>query len=177
MRIGQVGYRPAPFFSVIWNEGELMEKFGIKIVPINFAIIEQKMKSAEVDYAEEIAEYENYFLSNYTLDDLPPQYITPMATMAAMYKHLFEEYNLDVEPKIPMFDIPNVIFYPTFHLPQLPSLPSIPVYLCPTGNARFNKMTKHVFVYNLRIILRMFHHVRTRTNDRHIPHKNIDKLR
>ena len=96
MRIGQVGYRPAPFFSVIWNEGELMEKFGIKIVPINFAIIEQKMKSAEVDYAEEIAEYENYFLSNYTLDDLTPQYIKPMASMAAMYKHLFEEYNLDV---------------------------------------------------------------------------------
>ena len=39
MRIGQVGTRPAPFFSVIWNEGELMEKFGIKIIPINFAII------------------------------------------------------------------------------------------------------------------------------------------
>jgi len=29
MRIGQVGARPAPFFSVIWNEGELMEKFGV----------------------------------------------------------------------------------------------------------------------------------------------------
>ena len=28
MRICQVGTRPAPFFSVIWNEGELMEKFG-----------------------------------------------------------------------------------------------------------------------------------------------------
>lgn len=46
MRIGQVGTRPAPFFSVIWNEGELMEKFGIKIIPINFAIIEQRMRTA-----------------------------------------------------------------------------------------------------------------------------------
>lgn len=96
MRIGQVGARPAPFFSVIWNEGELMEKFGIRIVPINFAVIEQRMKAAPELYADEIAEYENYFLTNYKLDDLTPKYIKPMATMAAMYKHLFEEFNLDV---------------------------------------------------------------------------------
>ena len=96
MRIGQVGARPAPFFSVIWNEGELMEKFGIKIIPINFAIIEQRMRTAETDYADEIAEYEQYFLTNYELDDLTPKYIKPMATMTAMYKHLFEEFNLDV---------------------------------------------------------------------------------
>ena len=96
MRIGQVGTRPAPFFSVIWNEGELMEKFGIKRKRINFAIIEQRMRTAETDYADEIAEYEQYFLTNYELDDLTPKYIKPMATMTAMYKHLFEEFNLDV---------------------------------------------------------------------------------
>ncbi len=44
MRIGRVGASLAPFFSVIWNEGELMEKFGLKIIPSNFAVIEQKMK-------------------------------------------------------------------------------------------------------------------------------------
>lgn len=96
MRIGQVGTRPAPFFSVIWNEGELMEKFGIRIIPINFAVIEQRMKSAPELYPQEIAEYENYFLTNFELDDLTPKYIKPMATMAAMYKHLFEEFDLDV---------------------------------------------------------------------------------
>ena len=52
LRIGQIGSRPTPFFSVIWNEGELMEKFGIKIVPINFAIIEQRMKTAAEDYKD-----------------------------------------------------------------------------------------------------------------------------
>ncbi|MBQ9071439.1 MAG: hypothetical protein IJY23_08885 [Clostridia bacterium] len=96
MRIGQVGARPAPFFSVIWNEGELMEQFGIRIIPINFAIIEQRMKAAPELYKDEITEYENYFMSNYTLDELTPKYIKPMATMAAMYKHLFEEFKLDV---------------------------------------------------------------------------------
>lgn len=96
MRIGQMGARPAPFFSVIWNEGELMEKFGIRIIPINFAVIEQKMKEAPTLYAEEIAEYEKFFQDNFVMDDLTPKYITPMATLAAAYKHLFEEYRLDV---------------------------------------------------------------------------------
>ncbi len=35
IRIGQVGTRPAPFWTVIANEGELLEKFGIEIVPYN----------------------------------------------------------------------------------------------------------------------------------------------
>ena len=96
MRIGQVGGRPAPFYSVIWNEGELMEQFGIRIIPINFAIIQQRMKAAPDLYPDEIAEYEEYFTRNYALDDLTPKFIKPMATMAAMYKHLFEEFRLDV---------------------------------------------------------------------------------
>ena len=96
MRIGQVGARPAPFFSVIWNEGELMEKFGVKIIPINFAVIEQRMKTAAEACKEEIAEIAGYILANYTMDDLTPQYIDRMATLAVMYKNLFEEFDLDV---------------------------------------------------------------------------------
>ena len=96
MRIGQLGTRPAPFFSVIWNEGELMEQFGVKIVPINFATLEQRMKEAPEKYAEEIAEYERYFTHSFRLDDLTPPQIKPMATLAATYRHLFEEFDLDV---------------------------------------------------------------------------------
>ena len=96
MRIGQVGARPAPFYSVIWNEGELMEKFGIRIIPINFAIIEQRMKAAPGLYPEEIAAFEAYFRNNFQMDELTSSHIRPMATMAAMYRHLFEEFRLDV---------------------------------------------------------------------------------
>ena len=96
IRIGQVGARPTPFFSVIWNEGELMEKFGVKIVALNFAIIEDRMKKAAEENKAEIAEIEKYILDNYTLDDLTPKYVNGMATMVVMYKKLFEEYNLDV---------------------------------------------------------------------------------
>lgn len=96
MRIGQIGARPAPFFSVIWNEGELMEKFGIKIIPFNFAIIEQRMKATAENCQKEIAEIEEYIVKNYTLDELTPKFVKPMATLAVMYKNLFEEYDLDV---------------------------------------------------------------------------------
>lgn len=96
LRVGQIGTRPAPFFSVIWNEGELMEQFGIRIVPINFAIFEQRMKAAPELYADEIAEYEKYFTHNFRLDELSVKQIKPMATLTAVYKHLFEEFKLDV---------------------------------------------------------------------------------
>lgn len=96
MRIGQVGARPSPFFSVIWNEGELMEKFGVKIIPINFAVIEQRMKTAAEYCKEEITEIAGYLLANYTIDTLTSRYIDRMATLAVMYKNLFEEFDLDV---------------------------------------------------------------------------------
>ncbi len=96
LRIGQVGSRPYPFFSVIWNEGELMEKFGVKITALNFAHIQDRMKIADEKYPEEIKYYEDYILKNYTLDDLTPKYVHDMATMVVMYIKLFEEFNLDV---------------------------------------------------------------------------------
>lgn len=96
MRIGQVGLRPAPFYSVIWNEGDLMEKFGVKIIPINFALIEQRMKAVMEENPPEKQEIAEYILKNYKLDDLTPQYVDRMAAYTVMYKRLFEEFNLDI---------------------------------------------------------------------------------
>jgi L-fucose isomerase-like protein len=43
LRIGQISSRPKFFTSVMYNESELMEKFGIEIVPINIGVVKQKM--------------------------------------------------------------------------------------------------------------------------------------
>ncbi len=96
MRIGQVGTRPAPFYSVIYNESELLEKFGIRVVTINFAVVEQRMKQTAENCKEEIAEFVEYFNSNYKMDEQTPQYVEGMATMAVMYKNLFNEFELDI---------------------------------------------------------------------------------
>lgn len=95
IRIGQVGLRPAPFYSVIWNEGELMEKFGVKIIPINFAVIEQKMNEVLEEKPPEMKQISDYILNNYKLDDLTPKFVERMAAMVVMYKRLFDEYKLD----------------------------------------------------------------------------------
>lgn len=95
IRIGQVGCRPAPFFSVIWNEGELMERFGVKIIPVNFTLIEQRMKAA-LEKKTEVAKYVDYLKANYRMDELTPQYLERMAALVVMYIDLFAEFNLDL---------------------------------------------------------------------------------
>lgn len=95
LRVGQIGLRPAPFYSVIWNEGDLLEKFGVKMIPINFALIEQRMKAVITENSDEKREIENYILKSYKLDDLTPQYVERMAAYTVTLKRLFEEFNLD----------------------------------------------------------------------------------
>ena len=45
-RIGQVSTRPRDFYSVVINEGELMEKFGVQIVPVDLTKIIAEVKSS-----------------------------------------------------------------------------------------------------------------------------------
>jgi len=44
LRIGQVGLRPAPFWTVMCNEAELLEKFGIEIVPLPLAEVVEEVR-------------------------------------------------------------------------------------------------------------------------------------
>ena len=95
IRVGQIGLRPAPFYSVMWNEGDLLEKFGVKMIPINFALIEQRMNAVLAENPPEKTEIENYILKNYKLDGLTPQYVERMAAYTITVKRLFDEFNLD----------------------------------------------------------------------------------
>ncbi|MBC8390599.1 MAG: fucose isomerase, partial [Actinobacteria bacterium] len=67
LRIGQIGVRPEPFNSVICNEGELLEKFGIKVVPFNLQDIVSLAKEV-IDNPND--EYnENYEIIKSLVDD------------------------------------------------------------------------------------------------------------
>lgn len=54
-RIGQIGVRPTPFTSVMTNESELLERFGIEVVPVSVAEISNRafalMESEDTEYA------------------------------------------------------------------------------------------------------------------------------
>lgn len=50
IRILQIGPRPSGFWSVICNEGELIEKFGIQIYPIS--VVELQLKTEEIEKSD-----------------------------------------------------------------------------------------------------------------------------
>jgi L-fucose isomerase-like protein len=54
IRILQIGPRPSGFWSVICNEGELIEKFGIQIYPISVVEIQQKTEEIEKSGSDEL---------------------------------------------------------------------------------------------------------------------------
>ena len=54
LRIGQVNARPKYFTSVMYNESELVEKFGIEIVPINIATVSQRIDLLMKDRPDEV---------------------------------------------------------------------------------------------------------------------------
>ena len=72
MRIGQVGMRPKPFCSVIFNEGELLQKFGIEIVPINLAVIIDRYSRILEERDDELAKGAEILKNMYEMDDLSP---------------------------------------------------------------------------------------------------------
>lgn len=56
LRIAQIGNRPQPFMSVIANEGELLEKFGVAVTPISLYTLagyaDELMKNGDVAYLD-----------------------------------------------------------------------------------------------------------------------------
>lgn len=70
MRIGEVGMRPKIFCSVIFNEGELMQRFGLHIVPINMALVTKKFQTIMEERDAELVAGEKLLGEMYEVDDL-----------------------------------------------------------------------------------------------------------
>lgn len=56
IRIGQIGVRPGDFWTVICNEGQLLERFNIQIVPFNLEEIVSRAETFLVDRDDLIQE-------------------------------------------------------------------------------------------------------------------------
>ena len=96
LRIGQIGLRPGPFYSVIWNEGELLEKFGVKMIPINTAAVSRRYLQVLEEYPPEAAEMEAWIVEHYPrMDELTPKFLKGIACYSVTMKRLFEEFRLD----------------------------------------------------------------------------------
>jgi L-fucose isomerase-like protein len=72
LRIGQIDTRPKPFWSVMYNEGEILEKFGIEVVPNSLSTVVKEaqaiQKANDTEYIDIYSGYKSKF-KNITVDD------------------------------------------------------------------------------------------------------------
>lgn len=94
MRIAQVGMRPKPFCSVIFNEGELMEKFGLQVIPVNLAVILDKYNKILAQNDDELEKGAQLLLSRYEMDDLTPPLLKKVYAFVLLYQWVFKTYNV-----------------------------------------------------------------------------------
>lgn len=94
MRIAQVGLRPKPFCSVIFNEGELMQKFGLQIVPVNLALIIDKFNKILQENDAELEKGKELLLSRYEMDDLTPPLLKKVYAFVLLYQWIFDTYRV-----------------------------------------------------------------------------------
>lgn len=98
IRIGQIGVRPLDFWSVICNEGELLEKFGIEIVPFNLIDVVNLVKKLAAKPDDEVKNTVKYIKDNMKVN-VPEEAVTKIAALSAVIE------NLSVTMKIDAFAI------------------------------------------------------------------------
>jgi len=94
MRIAQVGMRPKPFCSVIVNEGELMQKFDIQIIPINIGVFVNKYNDVMKTRGKELDEGAKLFASRYEIDDQSLPLLRQQYAFVLVYRDIMKEYNI-----------------------------------------------------------------------------------
>ena len=94
MRIAQVGCRPKPFCSVICNESELMEKFDIRVIPVNLAVALDKYNRILETRQEELAEGAAQLRQMYQLDAASDAVAEKIYAFVLLYKEIFAEYKV-----------------------------------------------------------------------------------
>ena len=96
LKIAQVGCRPKPFYSVIYNEGELMERFGISVLPVNLAVVQDKYQRILKERDAELQKGAELLASRYTVDDLTQPLLKKVYAFVLLYQEIFREYEVDV---------------------------------------------------------------------------------
>ena len=73
MKIGQIGQRIDFFWSTITNEADLLQRFGIQVVPIDLAdlcrTVQKRTESDRAAYRKELAEFQKWISFNHYRDE------------------------------------------------------------------------------------------------------------
>ncbi|WP_199614011.1 L-fucose/L-arabinose isomerase family protein [Paenibacillus alkalitolerans] len=86
LRILQIGPRPASFWTMICNEGELLERFGIEIHPITLEDIKIAVKRIEKNGGEELSETVEYIKTSLDYSDVTEDDVKRIAALKVAMK-------------------------------------------------------------------------------------------
>ena len=94
MRIAQIGMRPKPFCSVIFNEGELLQRFDIQVIPVNLAVVIDRFNRIVRERDAELEEGRKLLESRYEMDEITPPLLKKVYAFVLLYQELFRELNV-----------------------------------------------------------------------------------
>lgn len=94
MRIGQISVRPKPFLSTMVNEGELLEKFGIEVIPINTVMFKKFYDHVKDKKAEEIKILAEDIKSKARCIETSNEQLHTIAALELTFKELADEFEL-----------------------------------------------------------------------------------
>lgn len=118
-RIGQISLRPEPFLCVKVNEGELLEQFGIEIVPLTLKDFELRFQQAQKDQ-EYIKKEKEKLLSSFHQINFPVEALDRVAALELAVLRWATEAQLDAAATscwAPMFQVTGLA--PCLALSQL----------------------------------------------------------
>jgi len=96
LNVVQVGTRLTPFKSVMYNELELTEKFGININNVNMAVVSDKFNKALNSRDDELEKDLAELKELYDVTGLSDEALKKMLTFVYVYKEIFEETGASV---------------------------------------------------------------------------------
>lgn len=91
LRILQIGPRPASFWTMMCNEGELLEKFGIQIHPITLEDIKRATKQAEKKDDQALNDTMEYIKNTFDSDGVDGAAIKRIAALKVAMKKYAED--------------------------------------------------------------------------------------
>lgn len=90
LKILQLSTRPADFWTMMCNEGELLERFGIQIVPVSMPDLTKAVRKHENSDSEELHEIINFVNSNMTVH-MPEAQVRTVAALKLAIRQMAAE--------------------------------------------------------------------------------------
>ncbi len=90
LKILQISTRPADFWTVMCNEGELLERFGVQLCPISLPQLTLEVKRVEAEESTEVQAVCDYIQSNMTVK-IPKNSVQRVASLKIAMKNLADK--------------------------------------------------------------------------------------